>query len=389
MSALRLLSPFVLFLLALPLSGCILKYRAMKEENRALSQKVQQYQQDWSAAEAQGRVLQEKIAALEAEIAAKDTEIAAIKEREAATRRVMSDSQRNQAEALVDDMQKRMELENSLRLQLDEAESKREAAENDKRLLEEQLQEAKALGGELLAKLEQSTAKIEEMTAGSEALRAERDDARAERDDFRRQLQGAQASSTEAAAQMEQTSAQLRDKEKELAAAQRLLEDTKASQAARTKADDEAVAARRAAGDDLAAALGPAINAGKVAFLPGEEPRIVLLNDALFQTGTVLLSEDGVANLKTVAEALRGRPWKALRIEGHTDNTPVRNMPFVDNWDLAGARASAVARWLAAQSEFGASGISAESRAYFKPAATNDTAEGRRKNRRVEIIVEW
>jgi len=336
------------------------------------------------------RALQEGIADKDRVVAEKDAEIAALKEREAATRRVMSESQQNQAEALVKDMQDRMDRENMLRLQLDDAEAKREAAENDKRLLEDQLAETKALAQELLAKLEESTARIEQMTAGAETLRAERDDARAERDDFRRQLQGAQASTTEAAAQMEQTSAQLRDKEKELAAAQRLAEDLKATQAARTKADEDAVAARGAAAGELAAALKPAVDGGKVAgFLPGEEPRIVLANDALFQTGTVLLSEEGLANLQTVAAALRGKPWKALRVEGHTDNTPVRNMPFVDNWDLAGARASAVARWLAAQQGFQASAVTAVSRAYFAPAATNDTPEGRKKNRRVEIVVEW
>ncbi len=370
--------------LALFLSGCLFQVRQLKTENAMLEQRVLQHQQDLESAEGQVRACRRDIAALDEAIAAKDAEIASLREREAATRRVMTEAQKSQAEALVTDMQERVERENELRLQVEELAAKLEMAENDKRLLESQRQEKHALADELLDKLEESADRIDEMALQADGIRAERDDARAERDDYRRQLQAAEAGSQEAAAQMEDLSTQLRDREKELAAARREAEEAKAKIAEKSRIDEESAAARKSFNESVAAAFA---NTAGVEVVSGDEPRVVLVSDTLFQTGTVLLSDEGLAVLQRIAAVLGEQQWSRLVIEGHTDNTPVRNMPFVDNWDLAAARAATVARWLASRPGVSASAITATSHAYFDPRASNDTADGRRRNRRVEIVV--
>ncbi len=365
-------------------SGCHMQIRELKSDNAMLEQRVLQYQQDYESSEAQIRALQEKIAGLNATVSEKERDIASLKEREAATRRVMTEAQQSQAEALVDDMQERVERENELRLELDGIAAKLETAENDKRLFESQLQESRILTEELLAKLEESADRIDGMAQQAEDLRGERDDARAERDDFRRQLQAAEAGTEEAAAQMEELSSNLRDREKELAAAERELAEMKAQIAEKSRLDEEAVAAR----NDFNASLAEIFsNSAGLEVVAGDRPKVIMVSDTLFQPGTVLLSDEGLQLMEAVVPELEKRQWSELIVEGHTDNTPVRSMPFVDNWDLAAARASTVARWLAARPGISARSITATSHAYFEPRATNDTAEGRRKNRRVEIVI--
>ncbi|HUO66073.1 MAG TPA: OmpA family protein, partial [Gammaproteobacteria bacterium] len=75
-----------------------------------------------------------------------------------------------------------------------------------------------------------------------------------------------------------------------------------------------------------------------------------------------------------------------ISVEGHTDNVPVQGGPFPSNWDLASARANAVARYLLEQG-FEPSRLQSVSYADTRPVASNDTEEGRAANRRVELQI--
>jgi chemotaxis protein MotB len=76
-----------------------------------------------------------------------------------------------------------------------------------------------------------------------------------------------------------------------------------------------------------------------------------------------------------------------LRLEGHTDNVPIHNAAFASNWDLSTARAMAVAMMLLNESGVDPEKISIAGYAQYHPAASNDSPEGRRANRRVDIVV--
>jgi chemotaxis protein MotB len=117
----------------------------------------------------------------------------------------------------------------------------------------------------------------------------------------------------------------------------------------------------------------------------------VLSADVYFESGSAELTREGVDELKTVAQRIREEyPERTIRIEGYTDSRPIAEAledRYPSNWELSAARAARVARhfrWTHDMdpSRFEVVGFGAE-----HPVATNETAEGRRKNRRVRIAV--
>lgn len=129
------------------------------------------------------------------------------------------------------------------------------------------------------------------------------------------------------------------------------------------------------------------IDAGRLRVRIVEGRMVVVLNtDVLFASGSANLSKDGRAAVAEVAGLLASIPDKKFQIEGHTDNVPIATAQYPSNWDLAAARALNV---LKAMVDAGLPGdrISAASFGESKPASTNETADGRKANRRIEIII--
>lgn len=385
--SLRLTIRLLLLLPLLLTVGCFAKINKLQDDNTLLRAQVMQYEQDYRALQTRYGQLETQIAEVQARSDALDKELAILKDRNALMRRVMDESQKSQAEALVKDMEDRVSRENQLRLELDDTAAQIEKMHNEAALLESERDAAQTLTEELRKTLEETSAKLTEMTRASETLRTERDDARAERDDFRRQVQALQSNSTDLTKKLEEVSGSLRDRDKDLATAKRETEDLKASLAASEAASRASSEKRDALRTTLREALASDLASGTLS-LPADGPaRLVILSDSLYEPRTVLLTDTARALLVRVAEALAPLPWDSLRIEGHTDSQPVASMPFVDNWDLAAARASAVTRFLAQQKNIPARKLSASSHSFYAPVASNETTEGRRENRRVEIII--
>jgi chemotaxis protein MotB len=114
---------------------------------------------------------------------------------------------------------------------------------------------------------------------------------------------------------------------------------------------------------------------------------IRLLTDrVLFDSGAAELKPQSTPVLTQVSHLLRTEGKHAVMVEGHTDAVPIRGSVFPTNWELSTARASRVVRFLIAggvpQSRLSAAGYAA-----LHAIATNDTAAGRSRNRRVEIVL--
>jgi chemotaxis protein MotB len=76
-----------------------------------------------------------------------------------------------------------------------------------------------------------------------------------------------------------------------------------------------------------------------------------------------------------------------IRIEGHTDNVPINTPRFPSNWELSVARATSVVQYLISRHNFPPERLSATGYGEYRPKASNATAEGRQKNRRVDFVI--
>jgi chemotaxis protein MotB len=107
---------------------------------------------------------------------------------------------------------------------------------------------------------------------------------------------------------------------------------------------------------------------------------------ALFDSARAALHESARPVLAELAATLREGGEARISVEGHTDNVPVQGGQFASNWDLASARANAVARYLLEQG-FEPSRLQSVSYADTRPVASNDSEQGRAANRRVELQI--
>ncbi|HLI25959.1 MAG TPA: flagellar motor protein MotB [Chloroflexota bacterium] len=112
---------------------------------------------------------------------------------------------------------------------------------------------------------------------------------------------------------------------------------------------------------------------------------ISLSGNVLFDSGKAELRPEGQVLLDVLAQHLRLIP-NDLRIEGHTDNIPIHSTLYPSNWELSSARATTVARYLA-QHGIAPQRLIAAGYGEYRPAAPNDTREGRARNRRVDIVI--
>lgn len=106
----------------------------------------------------------------------------------------------------------------------------------------------------------------------------------------------------------------------------------------------------------------------------------------LFDSARSELKEEGLSTLNEVAAVLREIDNREFQIAGHTDNVPIHNRNFADNWELSTERAVVVARHIISQG-VPANRISAAGHGDTQPMASNDTEEGRALNRRIEIVL--
>ncbi len=116
--------------------------------------------------------------------------------------------------------------------------------------------------------------------------------------------------------------------------------------------------------------------------------RLNLSEQILFPSGSAALSSSGAQVIARVAKQLRNRnQGYRVGVRGHTDNVPIRGeltRRYPTNWELAGARAASVVRVLE-ESGVEKERLAAISMGEYHPVASNDTAQGRAQNRRIEI----
>jgi chemotaxis protein MotB len=113
---------------------------------------------------------------------------------------------------------------------------------------------------------------------------------------------------------------------------------------------------------------------------------VKLPDNILFDPGKTDLKPAGKDAIKQVTRILAGIEGRKFQVTGHTDNQPIKKGNFKSNWELSTQRAVVVVRFMSSNGMDGKR-LSAAGYADTLPVGANDTDDGRRKNRRIEIVL--
>ncbi len=175
-----------------------------------------------------------------------------------------------------------------------------------------------------------------------------------------------------------------------LRAAKAELSDSLQAREAELAARNQEVEQLKGTYEGLVADLESEVAAGQIEISQLRQGlQLNLTQDVLFASGSSELNEAGRSVLRKVAQRLQEVPHQ-IEVRGHTDSVPIRGglaARYPSNWELAGARASGVVRFLA-ERKIEPHRLVSISYGEYLPIATNDTPEGRQKNRRIEIALE-
>lgn len=189
--------------------------------------------------------------------------------------------------------------------------------------------------------------------------------------------------------------AQLEAKERALKAEQDRLEKLKNDLQDRSKRISELeslIAANennlKALRDKLAKALYSFEGKGLTVEQRDGKVYVSMENKLLFPSGSWVVNAEGRKAVVEVGKVLAENPDIAVLIEGHTDNVPYAGQGQIqDNWDLSTKRATSIVRILKENKDINPLNLTAAGRSEYAPVSSNETAEGKSKNRRIEIIL--
>lgn len=114
---------------------------------------------------------------------------------------------------------------------------------------------------------------------------------------------------------------------------------------------------------------------------------VSLSDEMMFNSGSYSIKSDALPVLSKISKIVNDYKDYDILIEGHTDNVPIATSFLKDNWDLSAMRATSIARFMQTDLSVDPARITAGARSEYVPKASNDTAQGRKINRRTEIIV--
>jgi len=113
---------------------------------------------------------------------------------------------------------------------------------------------------------------------------------------------------------------------------------------------------------------------------------ISLAEAGFFDSGLAVMPPKALAIIDRIVSKLQPLEY-GIRVEGHTDNTPIHTPQFPSNWELSTGRATFLLEYLISNSKLPPQRLSAVGYGQYRPVASNNTAEGRASNRRVDLVV--
>ncbi|WP_298118184.1 OmpA family protein [Flavobacterium sp.] len=252
--------------------------------------------------------------------------------------------------------------------------------EADQSKLQSEYDKLKAERDKLLADFTAADKNLKTLQASYKALEKDSNDALSSNIDKNRELL-----------------AKLEAKEKSLAAEQERLNKLKADLEASSKRLNELeayIAAKEASMNKLKETLSKSLKAFEGKGLTVEQRNgkvyVSMENKLLFGTGSWAVGAEGKTAVVAVGKVLADNPEISVLIEGHTDNDKILGAiggGIENNWDLSTKRATAIVNILSENKGVKKDNLTAAGRGEYAPLMSNDTPEGKAKNRRIEIIL--
>ena len=244
----------------------------------------------------------------------------------------------------------------------------------------------------LQAKYDEAVEKRDQLQADLAATKTNYDTLKASYDALEANSSSAIAANTK---KNRELLSQLEAKEQALATENARLEQLKKELEARSQrvADLEAIisakeAEMNALKDAISSALVDFEGKGLTVEKRNGKVYVSMENKLLFQSGSWAVGTQGKQAVKQLGTVLADNPDISVLIEGHTDNDPYSgNGNVKDNWDLSTKRATAIVNILQENKSINPESLTAAGRGEYAPVASNDTAEGKAKNRRIEVIL--
>ncbi|MBW2220738.1 MAG: flagellar motor protein MotB [Deltaproteobacteria bacterium] len=118
--------------------------------------------------------------------------------------------------------------------------------------------------------------------------------------------------------------------------------------------------------------------------------KVTFVDKILFDSGSVKIKPKGREVILTLADSFKDNKGQSIVVEGHTDDVQIGSAlqdRFPTNWELSAARATSVVRFLQEKGAIEPERLTASGFSFYKPVDTNETDEGRKQNRRIEIIL--
>lgn len=269
----------------------------------------------------------------------------------------------------------------------------------ENRALEDKNKDCDELTAQLQAELASAEATIEQLKADKASLANEIAETQSKVEGLGQSYKELEKNSSSElaknAAKNRELLQQLEDKEKALATENTRLIALQKELDARSKRIDElegALAAKDANMKALKNSISKALTnfEGKGLTVEQRDGKVYVSmeNKLLFQSGSWKVGVDGKQAVKQLGEVLAENPEINVLIEGHTDNDAFNGKGDISgNWDLSTKRATAIVNILQENDDINAESLTAAGRSEFAPIATNDTPEGKSRNRRIEVIL--
>ncbi len=266
-------------------------------------------------------------------------------------------------------------------------EGKLKARETEKANLESELSKLKKEHEELARRHEELTKKKNALSEENTNLRRLLD---AKKDELTKSITELRARLSEKELKIKELEDELRSKDMQISELKTEIAGLSQERSKAIEEKEKAIAELRKTYDNLVTELNEEIKKGEIAVTQlRDKLSLSMVEKILFDSGSSEIKKEGKKVLERVAEILKKVSDKQIRIEGHTDNVPIGPRiikRFPTNWELSTARATNVVRYLQ-EKGIDPGFLSAAGYSEYRPVESNDTEEGKAKNRRIEIVL--